>query len=178
MSAAPRDPWYVASLLAIVAVIVLAISFSRGGDDAAADEPQAAVATATPTARAAATPTAVKTPGYDMVLLDAKRAGDLDAIADAVELFRQRTGRYPTTTGGAYEHVCTPASDVGCGLASYGVTAFDDGELPYWYSSDGSTYFNLVATSAFTHDVSACGTLPGELSGKPAICIASKGGVR
>jgi hypothetical protein len=161
-----RDPRYIAPLAVLVAVIL--VSAALGGralpSVGASDQP-------TPTAR----PTEALSP--EDQLLDARRALDLGYLRDALALYRRRNGAYPST-GGRVATLCDKPSDAGCALSSLGSRLpFSDGELPYWYASDGATYFSLISRAQQSGDTSQCPRpLPKELAVAPVMCVRGEAG--
>ena len=161
-----RDPRYIAPLAVLLAVIL--VSAALGGR---------ALPSVGASGRPSATPGPTEVLSREDQLLDARRALDLGKLRDALTLYRRRNGTYPSTAG-RITTLCDQPSDAGCALSSLGAKLpFSDGELPYWYASDGSTYFALIARAQQAGDTSRCpGPLPDELAVAPVMCIRSEAG--
>jgi hypothetical protein len=159
-----KDRWYVASLAALVAILLVATltlaTTGSQGDAQVVASPTAAPATPT---RVAPAPT--PTPDRAAGALDFGRALDLGRISDALSVYRTRYGAYPYTAG-AVTAVCAQGSEAACALFAIDPELpVDDGLSPYWYASDGASY-TLVAVAALPQpDTSACpATLPAGVS--------------
>jgi hypothetical protein len=174
-----RDPIYLGGLAALAAVFVVALvlGMSRGGSSASAS-----VATPNPTALATATeaaaaptPIAVRTPQLYEVLLDARRVLDLAALQDALAVYHQRFGSYPSTEGVA-QSVCGANGDAGCALSSVnGKLSYNDGSDDYLYTSDGSTFMLATRLQTAVSPDGCAGSAPLALAGLPVYCLAPKG---
>jgi len=163
-----RDVWYISALAGLCLIVVVAVALSM---TAASNEPHAeARSAATATAAPAATPAPAPSP--DPVTLDFARGLDLGKIRDAMTLYRQRHGAFPTTSGQLTE-LCNDSSDAGCVLSEvWPGLPFGDGASDYWVSSDGAAY-TLVAVAALPQpDTSSCpAQLPAELAGRLLMCL-------
>jgi hypothetical protein len=166
-----KDVWYsasVAALGAIIAVASLLLVTGAGSPDAGAE----LVTETPPTAEAAVTPGMTQEPEVDDVTRDFARAIDLGSIRDTLHPYRDRFGSFPET-GGELTTLCESEADAGCALTAINPRVpFDDGELPYWYVSDGRV-FTLVARAALPQaNNGACpGDLPPSLEGVPIMCM-------
>lgn len=175
MSKLLRDPFYLGSLAALLAVAVISVAAgAAGGSRAGAPAPRQAVATATSTS--IATPAAAPTPQLWEQLLDARRLLDLQTLAGALETYRQRFGTYPST-GGATTALCKDSGDAGCKLSSVSAQLpYNDGTYDYLYRSDGTT-FTLSTRLQTPRPPDGCnGGVPAALAGLPVHCEGPKGG--
>ena len=173
-----RDPRYLLPLGILVGVILAsAIIVHVDAGQATGTPPIATIelpAQSTSTATVAAP--APVTPGLDDVLLDSRRALDLGELRDALTMYKKKNGAYPLG-GDVVTPVCAQDSDAGCvlSLVSPGI-AFTDGKLPYWYASDGETYFVVIARAQIPADESQCpASLPPALVGTPVLCLRGGG---
>lgn len=164
-------------MLLLAAVIGVSVAFSGrdDGDGRLGNAPASPVdATATlPQAGDAptATPRPLPTPGLDEVLQDARRALDLGELRDALRLYRERFGVYPSTAN-VVTTLCGDAGDAGCALRDIDqALPFGDGEYAYWYKSDGITYYRLIARAQTETGDRQCGDLPPELAAAPVMCL-------
>jgi hypothetical protein len=162
-------------LLAAVIAVSLAFAGSGEGDARTGTAPASPVdpTSTLPPAGDAPTPTPrpVPTPGLDDVLYDARRALDLGALRDALAQYRARFGVYPSTAN-VVTTLCADPGDAGCALRGIDpALAFGDGEYPYWYKSDGITYYRLISRAQTTTDTGQCGELPSDLADVPVLCL-------
>jgi hypothetical protein len=164
-----KDPWYAASLAALAAIALIAcVALLSGGSPADAD----AGASTAP----AATPQAASTAVVDDVTLDFARGLDLGSIRNALIAHYASHGSFPDTDGVVTE-LCASPDDVGCALQEIDANVpTDDGDSPYWYVSDGSTY-TLIAVAALPQaDTSSCpSALPEALAGEQLMCTSGRG---
>jgi hypothetical protein len=162
-----RDPRYLAPLGVLLGVILLSSVLAQRatGHSAAAIEPSATAAAG----EGAAGPGATSTP--DGAAIDAARLQDLVKVRNALLAYRRLNGRFPVTKNGVTT-ICTAPSDPGCVLATQpGAVPFADGDLPYWFLSDGARVV-LIAPAQSASDLADCPpVLPPQLSGKPLICL-------
>ena len=158
-----RDPRYAVPFGILVGVIVMAAALlqAQGG---AAHSDSSSGTSAQPTAD----------PGE--TLLDVRRNLDLELLRDALGVYGKRNGSYPATNN-LYSTLCARPSDAGCVLSSArSRLPFSDGDLPYWYISDGATYFALAARTFVAGDPAACPPgLPPELAAGPVACVFVQG---
>ncbi len=156
-----RDPRYLLPLAILLGVIVVsAVLVERA--------PRHARAAAHPAATAAA-----GAPPLDDVLIDSRRALDLARLREALTKYHDDKGVYPAT-GGKLVTMCATPDDVGCAVAPTAIALpFSDGTQPYFYASDGATYFALVAHAQIaSHDRTECLTdLPPDLKDAPLLCV-------
>jgi hypothetical protein len=170
-----RDPWYGSSLAALCVILAAGGLFlaTRSSDgDVAPDAIVNVTATVVSTPAAAASPTPVPDP----VTFDYARALDLLKVGKALDAYYEQHGTYPDSEG-EVTTLCDETGDPGCVLTTVMIDVpFDDGNDPYWYLSDGST-FTLVARSALSQeDTTACpADLPPAITGVPVMCAAGTG---
>ncbi len=130
LAAALRDRTYLIWSGALLIVLGGAIIFTSLDEGAAGDVVETS-------------PTSVPTPpplSASQILVDARRILDLDAIAVALDAYRQEHGAVPTTENHTTT-VCTSGFDPGCLLLSVAPKLpATDGYEPYWYRSDGTSY--------------------------------------
>lgn len=166
-----QDRTYLASLGALVAIIVVAGMFAlAGGSSGEAESPPGRVATSTTLPRP--TPTAT----VDGATLDFARALDLLAVRQALAAYSGEHGNVPSS-GGEVVTLCAHTDDVGCALSDFNETlAFNDGTSPYWYVSDGATYTLVAKASTDQPSGQSCpSALPAALSGGPVMCMTGEG---
>ncbi len=158
-----RDPRYLLPLGLLVAVIMISFAIGRGDTHAQSGE------------RGPAT-TAAPQPTPDDAAVDARRTGDLQRLSDALGVYRERHGSYPSTRN-TIAQVCSSDSDAGCALkAITGDLVFSDGDEPYYYASDGARYV-LMARGKTAGDPRSCPVgLPAELAAGAVICMSGDGG--
>jgi hypothetical protein len=165
-----RDPRYLLPLAVLAGVILVSAAFARQGHVSSAAGTVAGAATAAAARTSASAPEA--TP--DDASVDHRRAGDLAAIQEALDAYRQRTGGYPDTKK-ALTTLCAYPGDAGCALSSIAPDLpFSDGEVAYRYESDGSSY-HLIAPARAQGDTSQCPRLPQELASASLICVRGGG---
>ena len=110
---------------------------------------------------------------------DATRKSDLDKIAAALEVYREREGSYPSTSGNLQTACAFAGLDQLCKLsAGVGEEALhdarkDDTRFGYWYSSDGNT-FNLYASLEGKPE-SSCRVSDRSLAAKPNLYCLNGG---
>jgi hypothetical protein len=158
-----RYRWQAGSLVAVLAVVVVAIfatDLATGGD---AKSPPP-LGTAYPTSEAAAgprptrtprpptltphplTPTVTPTPKPGAPQRDLQRIQDLDAIRAALEKYRDEEGSYPSTSGNLQTLCAYKDLDEGCKLTKVLDPLPDTDPLGdalingYWYASDGKSF--------------------------------------
>jgi len=167
-----RSPAYLLPLAVLVGVTAVSLALTRAGSGASATPQPSAVQ---PTATASASPT--PTPAQPAASpADARRRGDLAALADLLETYRSRNGSYPTTQG-YFNTVCTQAFDAGCLLTTVSKQLpATDGTHPYWYRSDGASYTLFAYADAKPAQDDCPSALPPALAGGPLICLNSGGG--
>ena len=155
-----RDPWYVVPLGMLVGVII--ISAAMGAGPSAVDSAVPSV----PGIPRQIEPT--PTPDYTN---DYTRTADLFALKDAALNYYRRNGFFPTTNN-AIVALCSGNADAGCVLRqSVRGIPVGDGESPYYYMSDGSSYVIFVARSDAQGDLTQCpSALPPDLANTPVIC--------
>lgn len=154
-------------MLLLLALAAGAISL---GNDVGAESP--------PDGGASPTSSPAPTPGLDAVLVDSRRILDLATVRDALELYRERSGAYPSTAGD-FSTLCVRAFDAGCLLLSVNPSLpASDGSRPYWYRSDGTTYMLLAVTETEPEPPSGgCPTdIPAALTSGPVYCVGSGSG--
>lgn len=177
MPASVRNPRYWLPIFVLVAVIVVSTAFAlvEDGNDATLVTNPPASAIETPAA-AAASPTPAPAPDLYQVWYDARRALELGKLHDALIAYKTRFGAYPST-GGAAQTICAKPSDAGCALSNVATDlSYTDGEFPYWYASDGATYYKLISKAEIAGDTGQCpDDLPAELAGGPVICLDGTG---
>jgi hypothetical protein len=162
-----RDPRYLVPLAILVAVLLLSVAWGRGNRSVSGTEP------ADPTA--GTLDAGVAPPS---LTADGRRSFDLSRIRDALAVYRQRYGGFPGTAN-VTTTLCAQPTDAGCALG--GVVRrlrFADGAgRPYWYVSDGATYYALIAASDADGDPGMCPTpLPVEVAGGPVMCVRMEAG--
>jgi len=160
-----RDWRYSVPLGALLAITIMAAVL-------AASPRHDATANPGPTTEGTATATMViGTPSAGDLLLDARRKLDLAALRDAVEAYRFRFGTYPST-GDAYQGACAAAAEALCALKWISAKLpSGDGQTPYRYRSDGSTYVLYSPLSA-TDGPSGCpDEIPAEFAGGSVFCL-------
>lgn len=157
-----RDPRYLVPLGLLVAVIMISFMAGRGDTHAQSGAPRHAV-TAVP----------VATP--DDAAVDLRRTGDLGRLSDALAVYHDRNGVYPSTRG-AIMQICGADTDAGCALKAVAARlTFADAGDPYYYASDGARYV-LISRARAASDTSACPVgLPAELVAGPVICRSGGG---
>jgi hypothetical protein len=172
-----RDPWFSGPLAALCGIIVLGSALAISGTSDASGgggEPRTVVTpSATQAPSVAAQATAVSTSRrQDDVALDFARALDINTLRDDFALYYERHRAYPDTAG-QVTTLCDAPADAACGLTEVDDDApFGDGDEPYWYVSDGSSYYIIVAKAALVQpDVSMCPDLPVELASGPVMCM-------
>jgi hypothetical protein len=174
-----RDPLYSAALatLAIIAIVAGAIAAAdRTSGASPADAPPAATATSTAPPASTRVPIATATPAEN-IWADSQRLLDLANVRDALQTYRARNGAYPSTDGD-FSTLCARSLDAGCLLLSVAPDLkAGDGDEPYWYASDGTTYTLLAVVSAPPETSGCPADLPAELRGRPVACV-STGGAR
>ena len=168
-----RDPTYLIALAALIGLLVASVVLALTYSSAAGGAPVAAVA---PTPVPTPAPTAIPTPTLAQVLLDSRRALDLQQDATALEAFRASRGAYPTSENN-FMTFCNFAFDPGCQLAL--VTkkiSGGDGTYPYWYRSDGAAFTLFAQVETQPADNGCPAAVPPLLTGVPLLCINSKQG--
>ncbi len=176
------DRGYLAGLGALCAIsfaaVALAVAGSAGASGTAADT---TVAVSTPTIAPSPEQTATPEDAADGLTLDYARALDLGRLRDALGAYYAQYARYPDTSG-EVAMLCGTLRSAGCDLREVAASvkadvAFSDGEMAYWYQSDGATYFVLIARASLAQDETACpSSLPELLSEGPVMCL--RGGAR
>lgn len=167
MSELLRDPRYLLPLAMLSGVIIISAAMGAGPKavTSAVPEipyvPRAEVATPEPT--------------VDLVR-DYGRAIDLGALGEAALDVHRRTGAFPDS-GGRVVALCATIGDVGCALREARGLPSGDGDRPYYYISDGSTYAMFIARSDARGDMSRCPLeLPPELRDVPLMCVYVEAG--
>lgn len=149
-----RDPRYLLPLAILLGVIVVSAVLVYN-DQAAAGS--------------AATP---EPPADPALVADYYRSIDLGKLRDAAVEYVRQNGWLPSTQN-QIQPVCAAAGDAGCALHDVrdGLPA-GDGRDPYWYQSDGETYFLFIARANHAHDRSDCPpVLPPALVAGPIMCL-------
>jgi hypothetical protein len=172
-----RDRTYLLGLAVITGVLAFSLAFGGGSSSGTPQhEVESPSATATvsspsPTATLSVPPT----PTLTQLLLDSKRAFDLARDATALELYRRRSGSYPSSNS-EFTHFCTLAFDPGCQLLSV-TTDFTGGDAihPFWYRSDGKTYTIFAQAEGAVADNNCPPELPPALTDVPVLCVGGGG---
>src|SRR5437899_3252399 len=131
-----RDPRYLLPLAILVGVIAVAALLADGDARAASNLTQPAMP-ATPVdagSRSGVGPAGIA------LRHDLRRSQDLEELRSGVAVYHVHHGAYPNTDN-AVTPMCEAPSDAGCEVAAVAAVRFDDGDLPYWYASDGESYF-------------------------------------
>ena len=163
MSELFRDPRYLIPLAMLIGVIVISAAMGAGPD--AVDSAVPAV----PGLPRAGEPS--PTPDLSN---DYRRAIDLGVLREAALTFYKKTGVFPNTRGAAVT-LCVDAVDVGCSLREARGLPSGDGELSYYYASDGVSYAVFIARADNPGDQSECPpALPPQLVGMPLICARTE----
>jgi hypothetical protein len=160
-----RDPRYVAPLAVLVVVIVLSALLRSA-------EPRALAST--PAATPAAWPAPTATPAEQALLIDTRRTYDLARLRDIVAGVEAAGGGLPDTAG-TPRRICGAARVDGCVLAG-ALAPGDllDAEAPYWYASDGASYFIVMTVAAHSGDERDCArTRPPGADG-PLLCVRAE----
>lgn len=175
------DRGYLAGIGALCTIVLVAVAVavigSAGANGTSGDT---IVAASTPTVAPSAAQTGAPDTA-DGLTLDYARALDLGRLRDALGAYYAQYTRYPDTNG-EVAMLCGTLRSVGCDLRAVAALVkadapFGDGETPYWYQSDGATYFVLVARASLAQDRTACPlSLPEPLSEGPVMCL--RGGAR
>ena len=168
-----RDPRYLGPLAVLIGVIVLSAIFAdRSGGAAPRDAASVSTTVPAPTPG----PHAVRTPGDDEILLDARRAIDLQTLASTLTTIARDNGAYPST-GGDYKPVCFAAGDPTCVLQSLaGQIPASDGQYAYYYRSDGATFTLVAHTQVWPREDNCPGDVPAAFAGAPVFCITGDAG--
>ncbi len=157
-----------ASLIALIALGVMYLTISGGGNDA-----RSFAVTGSPPASDAPSGevSGAESPSVADQLLDARRALDLGELRDGLISYAHFFGKYPST-GGAFTTVCVVWTDPFCDVIAHGNRLpVNDGLLPYWYASDG-TSFTLMARVQTWPGVDSCPeALPPEVGESPVACV-------
>jgi hypothetical protein len=148
-----RDPRYLLPLAILLGVIVVSAVL-------VANE-RAAAGSAAPGSEAEAA-----------AVVDYYRSIDLNRLRDAAIEYGRRHGLLPTT-GGLIQQVCATPQDAACALREVAEQLpAGDGRDPYWYQSDGSSYFLFISRANGEHDRSDCPpVLPPALVAVPIMCL-------
>mgnify|MGYP001608768861 CR=1 FL=1 len=171
------DRGYLAGLGALGAIVLAAVALAVAGPSGASGTSgDASVTASTPTVASSPAQTAASGDAADGLALDYARALDLGRLRDALSAYYARYARYPDTSGGV-ETLCGTLRSAGCDLREVAASvksdvAFGDGEAPYWYQSDGATYFVLVARASLAQGDAVCpASLPEPLREGPVMCL-------
>jgi hypothetical protein len=158
-----RDPRYVLPLAVLLFVIVISAAMGAG---------PSAVDSAVPDVRGRGLPfipAPTPTPDYTN---DYQRAIDLGTLREASLAYYRLNGYFPSTHDTVVP-LCEGQADAGCILkqSARGVP-IGDGEAPYYYVSDGTTYAIFIAKSDAPGDPALCpGALPPGLTDRPLMCM-------
>lgn len=171
------DRGYLAGLGALCAIVFIAAALAIAGPSGASGTPvDRPLAASTPATAPPAAQTAMSDETADGLALDYARALDLGRLRDALGAYYAQYARYPDTTS-EVAMLCGTLRSAGCDLREVAAfvkadVAFSDGEMAYWYQSDGATYFVLIARASRYQDETACpSSLPEPLRGSPVMCL-------
>lgn len=147
-----RDPRYLVPLGILLAVIVVSAALVY-------DERAAQGSAPTPVPDAAA-------------VVDYRRIVELGRLRDAAVEYARKHGELPSTHDEIVP-LCALPDDAGCALRDVAPDLpADDGQLPYWYQSDGRSYFLFIARANADGDARDCPpVLPAPLSSGPVMCV-------
>lgn len=163
MSELIRDPRYIVPLGVLIFVIVISAAMGAGPK---------AVDSAVPDVTGRGLPfipDPTPTPDYTN---DYQRAIDLGTLREAALAYHARNGFFPSTNETVVP-LCEGKADAGCVLkqSARGIPV-GDGESPYFYVSDGSTYAVFIARSDVAGASGECPpALPSQLSSGPVTCV-------
>ncbi|HXK34446.1 MAG TPA: hypothetical protein VNM91_10585 [Dehalococcoidia bacterium] len=145
-----RDPRYLVPLGILLAVIVVSAALVYDGRTAQSSAPAPDAAT----------------------VVDYRRIVDLGRLRDAAVEYGRKHAELPSTSDEIVP-LCALPGDAGCAFRDVAPDLpVDDGQLPYWYQSDGRSYFLFIARANKHGDTRDCPpVLPAPLSSGPVMCV-------